>query len=653
MPVQRRYDFQIAGKGFLLARGQYKGRAWQRTGRSDTPGVRSQTDAQFGVLPDELDHPEVWNDWSGGYGHPYRETGANSYHWAENFDTRFPHQVVHAQQPQLLPSNIYSCANVDIMRICDLPKFGDTKRTSIRAGALQGRVTFNPTGQATLASAFMWIVGSEALLQYTGRMASFGSHNFWGTASGGFYRLNLGGSGGDIATTSLPGLHFVVAGGRLWRAHGAPGYEFRLQSLAAGQDALVAANWSATLAVGGGFEHINDVQALSDQVFCGMPNGLYAGDQSGTFVNLVGDMRIGRHDDNFRDLQVYEGGIVGQYSGGILWYRPSGLSAEIYEIGPASSSDKSPIRGRFRALATVGPWLYAGLWTGSQSYLMAGRPGPQGWAWHNMQRLPHIAAVGRLHFDSVTIPSGQTTEIGTHAWAACEPSITLTAPLYVWSVPRQDGNPLAADTLFTPNYIGSARIDLGMVNWGAPATPKIFRTVELESANLASGAQWCNIYYTVDAESTRHLLGTTARSPHDTLFFSSGEGSFVTGHAIELSLESFTASAQITPVYRTVILRGALQPRSVDMITAIVRVGDSLRDRMQGEMRSGATMLQELRDFANPDTNGLQAHQLIDLMGAVNYVKVLAPVEETETYQQGEENPEIAATVRMAVLEFS
>jgi hypothetical protein len=53
MPVGRRFDFQLAGKGYILVRGEYKGRAWSRTGRSDAPGVRSQVDARWGVLEDE------------------------------------------------------------------------------------------------------------------------------------------------------------------------------------------------------------------------------------------------------------------------------------------------------------------------------------------------------------------------------------------------------------------------------------------------------------------------------------------------------------------------------------------------------------------------------------------------------------------------
>jgi hypothetical protein len=217
-------------------------------------------------------------------------------------------------------------------------------------------------------------------------------------------------------------------------------------------------------------------------------------------------------------------------------------------------------------------------------------------------------------------------------------------------IPDLNGNPLMATPYFSANYIGSARMDLGAVDWGAPGTPKLYRAVEVWADNLASGAQWAKLYYSIDNEATRHLLGTTAKSPKDVLYFPSGEGSFVTGQSIALSMESFTASAGVTPIYRAIVLRGALRPNSIDQITALTRIADNVTDR-QGSVipRSGATMLAELRAMAQSQS----PHELIDLAGAAQYVSVLAPIAEQETYQSGEDNPEIAATVKMSVLSYS
>src|SRR3990172_4070578 len=100
-PVNQSADFFLNAKPYMLARTEpFKGRAWQRTGQPDTPSRRSEIDAKYGVVEDTLDHPEVWDDWSGGFGQAYRRAGENTYHWAENFDARWSRQLVHCQTLQ-------------------------------------------------------------------------------------------------------------------------------------------------------------------------------------------------------------------------------------------------------------------------------------------------------------------------------------------------------------------------------------------------------------------------------------------------------------------------------------------------------------------------------------------------------------------------
>jgi hypothetical protein len=122
MPVPRKYDVTLAGRGFMLVRTNYAARAWQRTGEVDAPGSRSTTDSQWGALRDEIDHPEVWDDWSGGYGHAYRrQEQPNTYHWSENADLRFPNQIIHCLQPQLAPT---ASLNINVQGFADVPLVG-------------------------------------------------------------------------------------------------------------------------------------------------------------------------------------------------------------------------------------------------------------------------------------------------------------------------------------------------------------------------------------------------------------------------------------------------------------------------------------------------------------------------------------------------
>jgi hypothetical protein len=655
MPVGRRYDYMLGGKGFMLVRNQYKGRAWTRTGASDAPSRRSDADTKYGMLADEIDHPEVWDDWSGGYGQPYRRAGENTYHWAENFDARFPRQLVHCQQLMRVTATMatggYSVnlKNVGVEQFADRPLYGDDMGNGKGAVIAITQATVNnfhymPVSSASIeAIAPVW-PGAK------GRPALFGSFWYVGGVS-----LQMQWvwdySSGHSGEANSKAHGFVRVGNRLWKHHNTYVQNCAVSESTAStpMGPTLLANWSATINIGTHHNLIHDVRALDDQLVVGTKDGVYLGDQTGTFVNVMEGLNP-IHEDNFRDLLVADGQLYVQHATGVYRYYSNGYAAVINQIGPPTAH-RAPVQGRVRCLARLADWKYAGLFTGSQSYLLAFQETASGVKWHTLHRLPHTVSIHRIHFDAITRTSAGDP-ICTRAWIATDASAppTGTACFYYMPIPDLNGNPLMPSPYFSANYIGSARMDLGAVDWGAPGTPKVYRAVEVWADNLASGAQWAKLYYSIDNEATRHLLGTTAKSPKDVLYFPSGEGSFVTGQSIALSMESFTASAGVTPIYRAIVLRGALRPNSIDQITAVTRIADNVMDR-QGSLipRSGATMLAELRAMAQSGS----PVQLVDLAGATQYVSVLAPISEQETYQLGSDEPEIAATVKMSVLAYS
>jgi hypothetical protein len=192
-------------------------------------------------------------------------------------------------------------------------------------------------------------------------------------------------------------------------------------------------------------------------------------------------------------------------------------------------------------------------------------------------------------------------------------------------------------------------MDFGNTDSGAPSTPKVHRTVEIWADSLLSGYRYGDIYYQLDQCGSFALLGRANDSPKSTLYFSSGEGSFVTGQSIELRLASFSASPAQTPVYRSILLRSSFEPNSVDQITAVVRLADGMRDRQNQPMRSAATMKAELRTLARAQ----KPTTLSDLTGAISYVNVSPVFPETEVYQGSDDNPEVALTINMVVLDFT
>jgi hypothetical protein len=643
-------------------------RAWTRTGVADTASRRSDTDQAYGRLADQVDHPEVFDDWSGGYGDAYRSPERrNTYHWSVGMDARWQGQLVHAQKPILLGELVNPVDARDYNFFIDIPPKTAVERARLGAMDIIGLAAsqviqwtpISPTGNVT------GIVQSSDKQSYGNRPALFGSWIMLPILDGSLYRaMSL--EGGAIYNTNEtyphPARAFVTSGNRLWKAyHGSAIVSMRgthLANCAAGTDPTLSINFSFPIAIGNGVVDVQDLAAMGDQVFAGAADGLYAGDSSGTFYNLLTDIGDQRHIDNCRDLAIYNGQVHAQTLGGVYAVKPADTNqqrAAVREIGPAHLGDRSPVRGYVRALQAFGPWLYAGLWTGSQSHILAGTDASPGlpYVWHTMQRLPHVARVHRLHVDGATVSSGGLYDVPNRMWVATDASIVTsgTAPVYLWPIPALNGNPLAPDPAFIPNYTGSARIDMPATNWQSPGTPKVWRAVEVWADRLASGAQYGDVYYTVD-QGTRTLLGRAAVSPKTTLYFPVEDGvggSYVTGQSISLSVESFTHSMNTCPVYRSFILRGTERPKSVDTITAVVRIADNVPDRQGTMLRPGAVMLAELRALAVSPT----PTQLVDLSGATWRVAVIPPVEEQELMVQGQEFPEVAASIKMAVLSFS
>lgn len=663
MPVNLEFDFTLNGNGYMLARDNTnRGRAWQRGGEANIPSRKQVDDVKYGDLPDDIDHPEVWEDWSGGFGDYYRlDNQRNHYHYAENMDARFAKQLIHAQQPQLLPAR-YASVNINCDSLIDVP-LPSVSVPPAGAGTVlavgRGYVaSFTPTNLYNTAGSafdFAYEATGGGALGFGHHPAVFGSFTWLPNINGsGFYRR-----GHDLTYTlsdCLTARWFEVAAGRMWRSHGR-GY---VQSVAIGADPLVTANWSATLNLGNN-QMISDGAATSrDKVYVGFPDGLYQGDTSGTFGNVCNELGDAVTSDSVRDIMPFESGLAFGFGAHAYLFIPSdGANSSMYEISPvAAGGNRSPIRGRWTCFTGFGPWLYGGLFTGSQSYVMVARDASGGpvndYVWHPLQKLPHAAKISRIHVDSISTASGGQT-IPQRIWVATDATFGAapggTAPLYQWPVPYGDDNPVNITT-FSANYCGSARIDFGLSNWDMPSTTKVFRSIEITADNLASGAQWIDVYYTIDG-TPRTLLGTATVSPKTTLFFPGlnnkpGQG-FARGVNSIISLESFTASFNICPITRSVVIRGTARPPAADEIQATVAIGDNISDRRGNRMRPGATMMAELRQMAQSD----QPARLMDLTGAGFWVAVRNPIAEQEVYQGGENNPEIAATVKMAVMDFT
>lgn len=657
------FDFTITHQakkyGFLLWRfGDGQGRAWNRRSTPDTASRRSQEDLKYSRLPDEVEFAAVYNDFSQGYGYSYRRPERDgTVHWTENMDVRFERQAVHCQALQLLPQAQYASTNINVEYFLDVPLRGvaspaEGAGTVLAVG--KGFVAaYTPTNLTTIGSMFdrVYEATGGGAITFGRRISTFGSYTYIGVTDGSsFYRRTHDGT--FTTGPNQPAQIFLNSGDRLsffWKDAG--GAHMRSIAQGAANDMMATANYSATLNIGPGHLQPLDAVDRDRQIFVGMANGLHAGDTSATFVNVLPEIASHQHEHNAGDLDVYNTEIQVPYFGGMWSFTPSAFVAQAREVGPANKGDRSPVHGHVHAVNGLGPWLYTSLWTGTASYILAGRDMNDGSRrWNVMQRIPHVADVHRIHFDNVSAPSSGLGGIPQRMWLATRQTTTAgaTAPVYVSRMPIGNDNPLAPNTTFTANFVGSARMDFGRDDRGAPATPKVFRACEVRADMLLSGVRYADIFYSVDG-GTRTYLGRANDSPRSTVWFSGVNGNFVTGHDIELSLESYTASTNVSPIYYEIILRGALRPKSVDEVTAVVRVADGMRDRRGGVMRSARQQAQELRSAA---ASRFPVY-LTDLTGAGAWVVVRPGIEENEAYQHGSEVPETQMTIKMAVVDYT
>jgi hypothetical protein len=689
MPVNMSADFLLDGKPYMLWRGKQGERAWKRERVPDSLTTqrrlwRSISEKEvYGGLPDELDHPEIWDDWNGGFGH-YRLDAdrPNTYHAAMGVDTRFPGQIILAQMPQVLPANT-SPLNDNVEFLLDVPL---SSSQPVGAGAVFPITRKGNFGTVTPKTANTFDANAAGSVhQALGhRPAVFGSFVYIPNLSGsGFLQADM--LGLSYTVSAIPADGFTVNGARLWKS-----YQSSLQSVAIGQDPMSAGNWSASVAVGNGQLNISDLFSFEDSVFAGLADGLYQGDLTGTFRNVTTEIGAAVNIDNVRDLSAHNGGVVFAAGESVWWYKPSsGANSEIRQLWPVmdlrsfASVAGNPLlwmsgesvaglslKGRITAVQGHGQFLYAGVFTGSLSLLCVGVDGSGAgpYQWHPMQVFPG-AKIGRIHVDQITASSGGN-QIPQRLWVAMDATYgaqaNCTTGLYYWPIPKANGNPLS-DPTFSPNYYPFGIIEQSVTDSAVPSIWKVWRKVETwtEGAGASTNADSAaSTSLTIGALLDGTMLATFdsqtySQKPKDFHYFKNANNDAVamsarfqmrlTGGASWNTGLAPTGGTASTPVVRAMVGHNAFRPRIAEQVTAKVRIADRIEDRQGNEMRPGATMLDEL-DTMSRSSNPFP---LTDLVGRTYPVLVLPGVDEEEAYQVGSDYPEIMATVKLGIIDAS
>jgi len=194
-------------------------------------------------------------------------------------------------------------------------------------------------------------------------------------------------------------------------------------------------------------------------------------------------------------------------------------------------------------------------------------------------------------------------------------------------------------------YAATGSLYYSAHSWNAPATVKMWKSIEIQADNLGR-MQYLTVNYRVDGGAWVEL-GDAKVSPSTSLGITP---SGVAGEEIEIRLDFVQLSEQTPIIVRGVIARGIERPSTTDIISAVVRCADKLPLRTAGYCpRTGATILSELKALAYYPTSVT----LVDPVGSERQVVVIPPVTEQAEYAQtGEMSRELLINLQMAVVDF-
>lgn len=156
---------------------------------------------------------------------------------------------------------------------------------------------------------------------------------------------------------------------------------------------MTPADWSAGTTFGDSSVPVTAMAEYGRFLLVGKHDSLWALDANFEAANVLPDIAAWRSADNCRSLTAWHGMLVVPHRQGLYFYAPG----EVTPAGPERLElNESPVRGQVLAVAGAGMWLYISLWTGTDTYILAGRErdaatgglGPM--LWHPILKLPGV-----------------------------------------------------------------------------------------------------------------------------------------------------------------------------------------------------------------------------------------------------------------------
>jgi hypothetical protein len=595
-------DLVIDNKPYMLVRsgGTSGARTWQEQGPGTAEVNEPGRDVARGDFGQEV--RIVWKTKHKGFGEPLKQVDGRDY-FGRNVDKRYPNQGILGREIVFLDAP--EAAGADPRQIVEFD--GDIY---MAYGAIVIKVV---PGTDTVSTAFDVDATVGAGKKATG-LEVFKDRMYLAVGEADAFRHSSDGATwtAHASGSSYSATHFKAAENRLYRVWKGTGTSVPAYLTNNSEDPTSALNWAAQDPIGDINIPVTGMASTAYQIFIAKEDGLYAADiETGRFPSLTPELSAWRNSSNGQGVFCWGGLALMPTTRGEKMY----FAGQLFTVGPeVMSANDSEVNGRIVAHAGDANWLFASLYNGTDTYILAAR-----------NQRPDDNYPGELVWNTVWyLPGGPWTGMGLtnsggnpRLWLARDGSAT-DALAYIKLGSGLD-NPLQDSTA---RYVASGTDYYPAHDGGSPMVDKHFLELRVYCENLSQTAgrklTWS---YRLDDDTAWVELGDCISSPITVLKFSQSQD--VVGRRIQLKCEWTRGStATGTPILRTVEVLAVEFPPTRKLLSTQIWAADNVKLRNGVDSRKGAQIVEDLENLAASK----KRVELIDPLGRKRTALALQPV---------------------------
>lgn len=614
--LTQRADLLVDDKPYMIVRtADHAGaRGWQETSPAGAEIGRGRRDT---AREDTGEVRISFESKHRGFGEPISITEGRDY-WGQNVDKRYPRQVTLSRAITSISTSSYT-AGADPAGIVELGGYIYLAMGRYILKIDQGSDTISSDIDLNTIS-----VGAQAK-----SLAVFKSKMYVALGENLAFRQTTGNGTYTAQADGLKATLFQVAEHRMYRIHSvstsAASYLSNVQN-----DPMEDADWSASDPIGDTSVAATGMTNLAYQLFIAKEDGLYAADiETGRFPSITPELKPWRHSNNGRGIKGWGGLVLMPTIRGLKLY----FGGQLYTAGPeVMSQNDSEVSGRITAIAGDANWVYAAVYNGTNSYVLAGRVAR-----------PDDQYPGEMLWHVVWYETGGPFTAMEVTGVNNEPRLWFASQTELKYVKLGSGldNPLQDSTA---TYSSTATDYYPAHDAGSPMVDKHFLELRVYAEHL-SPTQYITWYYRLDDDTDWTLLGVTRESPVEVLKFDQAMEPL--GRRVALkAVWTRGATTTSTPIVRNVEVLSVEYPPNRKVLQAAVLLADNVQLRSGSDSRTTQQMVRDLdKMFADR-----RRVRLMDPVGRIQTALPIGSPTYKEAMQTDTRSPVLVATLQFLVL---